>query len=224
MSSLEMVRNEIARTCILSGRSPDSVRVLVDARRREVDELSRLRGLEDVVVGTVDGARLLARKLPGMRWHMVKNLHANKAFLAVSMLDHVHGVSKTCTLVRLEEHCAKKGEAIAVSLKIAMTGKAKGLAPEQLGEFLDQAARLGLKHVTVAGLSTRLDESLTPSERRQAYARMRELLEQARRSHPQLVVGKELTMGDDRDYALAVAEGATRVVVEDVFEPMAIAC
>lgn len=224
MSSLEMVRNEIARTCILSGRAPDSVRILVDARRREVEELSRLRGLEDVVVGTVDGARLLARKLPGMRWHMLKNLHANKAFLAVSMLDHVHGVSKLCTLIRLEEHCAKKGETIAVSVKIAMTGKAKGLAPEKLEEFLQQAAALGLKHVTIAGLSTRLEDGLGAVERRQAYASMRGLLEQARCQHPKLVVGKELTMGDDRDYTVAVEEGATRVVVEDVFEAMAIAC
>ena len=125
------------------------------------------------------------------RWHFIGQLQSRKGKI----------VNRFCELVHsLESESAARRLTVPALVQVNLSGEPTkaGIAPEQLGRFL-QAAR------NVLGLSTMSPATADPEASRQYFRRLRELAE----AHGL----RELSIGTSQDYAVAASEGATLVRV-----------
>jgi pyridoxal phosphate enzyme (YggS family) len=129
------------------------------------------------------------------RWHFIGHLQSRKA----------RDVSRLCELVHsLGSLSAAKRLTVPALVEVNLSGEEtkSGIAPDELGPFLQETRGLGLE---IRGLMTMPPLTDDPELSRPHFRRLRELAE----AHGL----RELSMGTTQDYRVAAEEGATMVRV-----------
>jgi pyridoxal phosphate enzyme (YggS family) len=151
---------------------------------------------------------------PGVRWHLIGNLQANKARRAARLFDLIHSVDSASLIERLERVCAEEGRGrLDVLLQVDLAGEAtKSGADETELRALREALKR-CERIRCCGLMI-LPPFFEDAERvRPYFQRLRSLRDELRGRG---VFGEgvgELSMGMSHDYEVAVEEGATLVRV-----------
>jgi PLP dependent protein len=191
--NLERVRERIAA----AGRDPGDVEVLAAVKYVPVGELPALAegGIE--LVGENRAQDLLAKQEAHrdlFEWDFIGVLQSRKVREVAPNVRLIHTVASESALRQLERHPAPE---VLVQVNVAGEEGKAGVAPEDLGDFIDRCP------VPVGGLTTMPPLVERPEDNRPHFARLAELAAEHGLSR--------LSMGTTQDYEAAVREGATIV-------------
>jgi uncharacterized pyridoxal phosphate-containing UPF0001 family protein len=134
----------------------------------------------------------------GFTWDFIGHLQSRKVKAVLPLVRWIHSVGSDSALRELAKHGTPETE-VLVEVNIAREEGKSGIAPEELGGFLERCP------VTVVGLMTMPPFTDDPEESRRWFAALAQLAA----DHGL----RELSMGTTQDFAVAAQEGATIVRV-----------
>jgi PLP dependent protein len=185
--NLERVREQIG----------PEIEVLAAIKYVEADDLPALADAGIKLVGENRAQELLAKQQAHgdlFTWDFIGQLQSRKVKDIAPNVRLIHSVASDSALRRLEEHPAKE---VLVQVNVAGEEVKAGIAPEELGDFIERCP------VPVTGLMTMPPFVERPEDNRRHFARLAELAAEH---------GLErLSMGTTQDYVVAAEEGATIV-------------
>lgn len=191
--NLDRVRERIAG----AGGDPDQVRICAAIKYVAAGDLPALAegGIE--IVGENRAQDLLAKQEQHrdlFEWHFIGALQSRKVKDVAPNVALIHSLASDSALRQLGKHPAP---AVLVQVNVAGEESKEGIAPAELGDFIERCP------VPVAGLMTMPPLADDPEASRPYFARLAELAGE----HGL----RELSMGTTQDFEAAVAEGATIV-------------
>jgi len=221
--NLEQLEAAIARACVGAGRARDEVELMAVSKTYPAATVVEAAGLglrlfgesrvQEVAAKTAEIAPLRAGDAP-IRVHLIGHLQSNKAQRAVELFDGVDSVDSLKLAERLNEAAGKFGKKLPILIEVKLSSEESkaGLDPEST-----EAARLlerlpDLAHLNVQGLMTIAPFDVPEAETRACFSALRAWRERWSAAHPRLAL-EVLSMGMSGDFALAIAEGATRIRV-----------
>ena len=199
-AATERVREEIAVAAQKAGRDPADVELLAAVKYIALEELGVIAEAGLTLVGENRAHELEAKAEahPELRWHFIGQLQSRKVKQILPYVELIHSVASDSALKQLERHGTPETE-ILVEVNVAGDEGKAGIAPDELGAFIERAP------VRVSGLMTMPPFSEVAEDSRRHFAALRELAE----AHGLA----RLSMGTSQDFAVAVEEGATIVRV-----------
>jgi PLP dependent protein len=194
------VREEIAEAARKAGRDPAGVELLAAVKYVALGEIGVIAEAGLTLVGENRAQELEAKASahPELRWHFIGQLQSRKVKQILPFVELIHSVATDSALAQLERHGTPDTE-ILVEVNVAGEEGKAGIAPDELGAFIERAP------VRVSGLMTMPPFSEVAEDSRRHFAALRELAE----AHGLT----RLSMGTSQDFAVAVEEGATLVRV-----------
>lgn len=221
-SSVEIVREVIARAAERSGRDPSSVTLVAVSKTTPIPRI--LEAIEAGITHLGENrvqeaeAKFAPHSQPspdlvprgGITLHMIGTLQRNKAREAVRFFDIVHSVDRPELAQALEHALAQEApeRRLPVLLQVNSTVEPtkSGVSPEALPDLA--GAVVACSHLDLTGLMTIARLGADENELRLTFSLMRRLLEGLRPSFPTM---QHLSMGMTDDYEIAIEEGATMV-------------
>ena len=194
-ANVSRVRAEIAA----SGRNPETVQILAAVKYIPSDELGVLADAGLTLLGENRAQDLLAKAdaHPGaFTWDFIGHLQSRKVRQLLPYVRYIQSVASDSALEQLGRHGSPDTQ-VLVEVNVAGEAGKSGIAPSQLGAFIERSP------VNVVGLMTMPPLARTPEDSRGHFAALRELAERHSLA--------ELSMGTSQDYLVAVQEGATIV-------------
>jgi uncharacterized pyridoxal phosphate-containing UPF0001 family protein len=134
----------------------------------------------------------------GFTWDFIGHLQSRKVKTILPLVRWIHSVGSDSALRELGKHGTPRTE-VLVEVNIAQEAGKSGIAPGELGAFLERCP------VTVAGLMTMPPLAERPEDSRRWFAALAQLAAE----HGL----RELSMGTTQDFAVAAQEGATIIRV-----------
>lgn len=184
------------------GGEPHEVELLAAIKYIRGDDLPLLAEAGIRLVGENRAQELQAKHAAHgelFEWDFIGQLQSRRVREIVPWVRLIHSVASESALRAIERHLlqARPGLRILIEVNIAGEQEKAGVAPEQLGEFIERSP------VPVAGLMTMPPLADDPERSRPWFARLRELTDEHGLEH--------LSMGTSQDYVVAVEEGASIV-------------
>ena len=151
-----------------------------------------------------------------MRVHLIGHLQSNKAAKAVDVFDAIDSLDSVKLAERLDAAVGDsplyngKRLPVLIEIKLSLEETKAGLAPDskELVELLERLPTL--THLEAQGLMTIAPLDVPEAETRACFRALRLLRDKLAQAHPKLHL-PVLSMGMSGDFALAIAEGATRI-------------
>jgi hypothetical protein len=189
------------------GHDPARLRIVAVTKTHPIETVRAAAGAGLTMLGEsrVQEAEPKIEAVPGVEWHLIGRLQANKSRRAVRAFAVVHSVDSHDLLRRIDAIAAEEGRGPRVLLQVNVSGEAAkaGMDPTSLADVRPPATARLIGLMTIAPMG--VDEAGA----RAVFGRLRglrdELEERLGQSLP------ELSMGMSGDAAFAAAEGATLV-------------
>ena len=143
-----------------------------------------------------------------IEWHFIGSIQSNKTRDIANHFSWVHSVDRFKIARRLSDQRAEILSPLNICLQVNLQREESksGVSRAQLLPLLEQMR--DLPRITVRGLMIVPKPVSDPSQQREVFGQLRELLEEANRSGHSL---DTLSMGMTADLEQAIAEGATHV-------------
>jgi len=170
----------------------EEVTIVAATKYVSVEDMALLREAGIDVVGENRAQDLEAKHAAygdAFHWHFIGHLQSRKAKAVNQICELVHSLDSESAARRLEVPAL-------VQVNLAGEESKSGVAPAELGEFLELYPR-------VRGLSTMPPETEDPEGSRPLFRKLRELAGEHGLT--------ELSMGTSQDYKVAAEEGATMI-------------
>ena len=221
--NLERLEKAISLACREAGRGRGEVELMAVSKTYPAATIAEAAGLgmrlfgenrvQEFASKATDAAGLRsACGKEDLRMHLIGHLQSNKAARAVELFDGIDSVDSLRLAERLNEAAGKLGKRLPVLIEVKLSPEETkaGLKPES-----DEAARLlerlpDLEHLDTQGLMTIAPWGVAEDVTRACFRSLREWRERWAAAYPKLSLDV-LSMGMSGDFALAIAEGATRV-------------
>lgn len=181
---------------VRSRAGPD-VEILAATKYVPVEEMGTLRAAGVTLVGENRLQDLEVKQErwgEAFTWDFIGNLQSRKVKQLLPRVRLIHSVGTDSAMRQLERHAAPD-TAVLVEVNVAGEASKSGVAPAELGEFIEHCP------VTVAGLMTMPPFTQDPESSRPYFARLAALAAE----HGL----RRLSMGTSQDWEVAVEEGAT---------------
>ena len=212
-NALQAVRQRIARAASAAGRE-GAVHLLAVSKTfpaeavREASLAGQRAFGENYLQEALDKMAAL-QDLP-LEWHFIGPLQSNKTRPVAEHFAWVHSIDRAKLADRLSAARPASLPDLQVCLQVNISNEASksGVAPEELPALARQVQALPRLHLR--GLMAIPAPTADPDQQRQAFHRLRQLLEQLNAQGFQL---DTLSMGMSDDLEAAIAEGATLVRV-----------
>lgn len=188
------------------------VRVIAVGKTRPSAALATLAELGQRAFGEnyVQEARAKQVELAGrdLEWHLIGPLQSNKCGEVAQHFDWLQTLDRAKLVPLLERARPPDAAPLEVLVQVNIDDEASksGCTPDQapaLADLVVASPRLRLR-----GLMAIPAPAADPLDRARAFARMRDLFDRLRTSHPSI---DTLSMGMSDDFELAIREGATMV-------------
>jgi pyridoxal phosphate enzyme (YggS family) len=192
-TNLERVHERIAA----AGGDPDAIRICAAVKYVPAEELPVLAEAGIRIAGENRAQELAAKQAahPDLfEWHFIGGLQSRKVKDIAPNVALIHSVSSDSVIAQLEKHPAP---AVLIQVNVAGEETKEGVAPGDLGAFIESCPVPVLGLMTMPPLAERAEDS------RRYFARLAELASEHGLS--------ELSMGTTQDFEVAVGEGATIV-------------
>ncbi|MGD0097780.1 MAG: YggS family pyridoxal phosphate-dependent enzyme [Terracidiphilus sp.] len=222
--NLERLEEEIAQACRRAGRSRSEVELMAVTKTCPLAVVAEAAAhgltlfgenrVQEFLGKTTDLSPLRQRTDDPIRVHLIGHLQSNKAQRAVELFDGIDSLDSLRLAERINEAAGKLGKRLPVLIEVK-------LSPEETKAGLDpnssEAAQLlerlpELDHLQLRGLMTIAPFDVSEAETRACFRSLRDWRDRWAAAHPGLEFGV-LSMGMSGDFALAIAEGATRIRV-----------
>jgi pyridoxal phosphate enzyme (YggS family) len=209
-ANAEEIRARISSATARMGRDPDGVRIVgaaktVDADRTRWAIEAGIDAIGHNYVQELAAARA-AIDDPAVRWHYIGALRSGTATRVADLADVVETVAGERAARRLAGRAARSGRVLDALIEVDFTETRSGVPPDRVRPTADAIA--SIEGIRLRGLMTVPPIEAGPEQARPWFARLRELADRVRRTHPDVL---ELSMGMSLDYEVAVEEGATMV-------------
>jgi len=231
--NLSRVEDEIVAACRAAGRPRGEVELMAISKVHPSTAMVEAAALGLHLFGenrvqefAGKSAELSVSRVPGMertarsqmRVHLIGHLQSNKAAKAVEVFDGIDSLDSLKLAERLNtaagEQALTQGHKLPVLIEIKLSQEEtkEGLVPDssELAELLEKLP--SLKHLEAQGLMTIAAWGAPEPETRACFRSLRVLRDKLAQAHPKLNL-PVLSMGMSGDFALAIAEGATRIRV-----------
>lgn len=219
--NLNRLEEAIATACRNAGRSRQDVELVAVSKTHPAEALAeafalglRLFGENRVQEFAAKSVELPTSLRSQMRAHLIGHLQSNKAAKAVEVFDGVDTLDSLKLAERLDEAAGKLGKRLPVLLEIKLSHEESkaGIAPDssELTELLERLPSLA--NLEAQGLMTIAPLGVSEDKTRTCFRALRLLRDKISAAHPKLHL-PVLSMGMSGDFALAIAEGATRIRV-----------
>ncbi len=177
---------------------PEGTEILAAVKYVPLEEIGTLAAAGITLAGENRAQDLEAKATahPELRWHFIGQLQSRKVKQIVPYAQLIHSVASDSALRQLERHATPETE-ILVEVNVAREEGKAGIAPEDLGAFIERAP------VPVSGLMTMPPFAADPEQSRPHFAALKRLADE----HGL----RRLSMGTSQDYRVAAEEGATIV-------------
>jgi pyridoxal phosphate enzyme (YggS family) len=222
--NLERLEVQIAAACRQAGRQRSEVELMAVSKTYPAVTIAEAAALGLTLFGENRvqefGAKaaelevLRRNSAHPIRVHLIGHLQSNKVARAAELFDGVDSVDSLRLAERLNEAAGKlqKRLPVLIEVKLSPEETKAGLEPESA----DAAALLerlpDLEHLETRGLMTIALWGGTEDETRACFRSLRQWRDRWAASHSRLGFDV-LSMGMSGDFALAIAEGATRIRV-----------
>lgn len=229
--NLEQVEAQIAAACRAANRSRESVELMAVSKTHPAAALAEalelglhLFGENKVQEFAAKSAELSVPDAESsgqtirsqMRAHLIGHLQSNKAAKAVEVFDGIDTLDSLKLAERLDNAIeasalwAGKRLPVLLEIKLSEEESKAGLVPDsrELAELLERLP--SLTHLEAQGLMTIAPFNVPEAETRACFRALRQLQEKLASQHPHLNL-PVLSMGMSGDFALAIAEGSTRI-------------
>lgn len=212
---LEDVKAAMARAIEMTGRGPDSVRLVAVSKTKSWQEIAAFAelGVTDFGENYIQEAlaKIEALKARKLNWHFIGTLQSNKAKFLVGNFHLFHGLDSLALAQRINRLAEAANTPVNCLIEINIDEEATkgGVHPEDLEQLL--ASLNHLEFVNINGLMC--IPAPNPKGSRFAFAKLRELLESANRNGSYKKSLTELSMGMSSDFEDAILEGATIIRV-----------
>jgi uncharacterized pyridoxal phosphate-containing UPF0001 family protein len=173
------------------------VEILAATKYVPLEEMGALAEAGVTLVGENRQQELVAKRErwgDAFEWDFIGNLQSRKVKQLLPACRLIHSVASESALAQLGRHGDAETE-ILVEVNVAGEQGKAGIAPEELGPFIERCP------VRVSGLMTMPPFSQDPEASRPHFSRLRELAAE----HSL----ERLSMGTSQDWRVAVDEGAT---------------
>jgi pyridoxal phosphate enzyme (YggS family) len=213
-ANLEKVRATIAEAERKSGRAAGSVELVAVTKTHSAEVVQAAVDAGQLLFGEnrVQEAKAKIPELPSkLRWHLIGHLQSNKARLALTLFEMIHGVDSIDLLQHLNRVAEDLGVFPRVLLEVNMAGESSkfGFPPQQLLSEVESIVQID--RLQIEGLMTIPPLAAAPEHSRKYFVQLRELRDRLEREFKFPL--PHLSMGMTADYGVAVEEGATLVRV-----------
>jgi len=210
---LARVREQIAKTALDAGRSPEAIRLVAVSKAKPASAIREAhaagqRDFGENYVQELVQKRAALSDLGGIRWHFIGGLQRNKARQVVDVAL-VQSVDRGELGVELDRRARARGMRLDVLVEVNLAGEAQksGCSPDVLPALLDQLRALDA--LAVQGLMTVPPLDAEADRTRLLFRELARL----RDRHREALGRGELSMGMSHDFEEAIEEGATLVRV-----------
>ncbi|HUO06064.1 MAG TPA: YggS family pyridoxal phosphate-dependent enzyme [Candidatus Binataceae bacterium] len=212
LARLESARTKAASAARRAGRDPSAIRIVLASKTQppEAIRAAYIAGARDFGENYVQEAltkRSALADLPGIRWHLIGHLQANKAKLAAGAFELIHSLDSARLAIALNRAQSKPPVRVLVEVNLGGETSKTGISPADVAELIDASRG----KVEVAGLMTIPPPSDDAVRTRAYFTQLRVLRD--RLAVDSGLALSELSMGMSDDYELAIEEGATIVRV-----------
>ena len=231
--NLERLEGEILAACRAAGRARGDVELMAVSKTHPSTSMAEAVGLGLHLFGenrvqefVVKSEQLAVTPQPGesvtvrsqMQVHLIGHLQSNKAAKAIEVFDGVDSLDSLKLAERLNAAAggsplwAGRRLPVLVEIKLSREETKAGLAPDslELSALLERLA--DLEHLEARGLMTIAPFGVPEEETRACFRALSLLRDKLTQAHPKLNL-QTLSMGMSGDFALAIAEGSTRIRV-----------
>jgi PLP dependent protein len=213
-ANLEKVRTTIAEAEKKSGRTAGSVELVAVTKTHPAEVVQRAVDAGQLLFGEnrVQEAKAKIPELPSkLRWHLIGHLQSNKARLALTLFEMIHGVDSIDLLQHLNRVAEDLGVFPRVLLQVNVAGESSkfGFPPQKLLSEVESIVQID--RVQIEGLMAIPPLVASPEHSRKYFVQLRELRDRLEREFKFPL--PHLSMGMTADYGVAIEEGATLVRV-----------
>ena len=213
-ANLEKVRAAIAEAERKSRRAAGSVELVAVTKTHSAEVVQVAVDAGQLLFGEnrVQEAKAKIPELPSkLRWHLIGHLQSNKARLALTLFEMIHGVDSIDLLRHLNRVAGDLGVFPRVLLEVNMAGESSkfGFPPQELLSEVESIVQID--RLQIEGLMTIPPLAAAPEHSRKYFVQLRELRDRLEREFKFPL--PHLSMGMTADYGVAVEEGATLVRV-----------
>ena len=216
-ANLDMIRKRIQHAAEMSGRNPDSIRLIAVSKYMPEDYVRQamLAGQRCFGENTLQDAQSKQAVIddPATEWHFIGHLQSNKAKHIPGNFDWLHTLDSLKLAKRLAA-AASPATTLRVLLQVNIANDPDkfGLPATGLFQFIDELLHAGLSGIRVRGLMMIGHRDATAAECRRDFSALYELGQNcATRFGTELF--NEYSMGMSGDFEAAIAEGATMIRV-----------
>jgi hypothetical protein len=223
--NLERLEEAIAAACRAAGRARSEVELMAVSKMFPAETIAEAAALGLTLFGenrvqefegkALHAAGLWSRQVAPqtrLRFHFIGHLQSNKAVKAAEIFDGVDSLDSVRLAERLNEAAGRAGKRLPVLIEVKLSPEATKTGVDPEGE---EAAWLlerlpDLLDLEVCGLMTIAPWGATEDVTRACFRSLRRWRDRWAAAHPNLKFSV-LSMGMSGDFALAIAEGATRI-------------
>jgi pyridoxal phosphate enzyme (YggS family) len=220
--NLDRLEDAISAACRAAGRARGEVELMAVSKTFPAEAIAEAAALGLTLFGENRvqefGAKAPAlealRKNTERHFHLIGHLQSNKAARAAELFDGVDSVDTLRLVERLNEAAGKcdKRLPVLIEVKLSPEEAKSGLDPgsEEAPQLLERLP--SFPNLEMRGLMTIAPWGVAEDVTRACFRRLRVLREGWAAAYPRLNFDV-LSMGMSGDFALAIAEGATRLRV-----------
>ena len=222
--NLERLEESIAAACQKAGRARAEVELMAVSKTYPAATLAEAAALglrlfgenrvQEFAGKAAEINPLRQRAENPVRVHLIGHLQSNKAQRAVEIFDAVDSVDSLRLAERLNEAAGKLGKRLPVLLEVKLSHEESkaGLAPDsaEAAQLLERLPEL--ENLQTRGLMTIAPLGVAEAETRACFRSLLAWRDRWAAAYPRLSLDV-LSMGMSGDFALAIAEGATRIRV-----------
>lgn len=213
--NLARLQEQVDQVCRRANRSTSDVALMAVSKVHPVEALLEAYAAGQRLFGE-NRVQEFAEKAPSLtgcpdaKVHLIGPLQSNKTTRAAELFQSIDTVDSLKIATRLNTAAGTLSKRLPVYIEVKLSHEESkhGLAPEALGELLDQIQPL--EHIVAVGLMTVPPWSEEPETARPYFRALRKLRDEHVARHPALT---KLSMGMSNDFAVAIEEGSTCVRV-----------
>ena len=209
--NLQRLRREINSVASACGRDPQEIRLVVVSKTFPAEAIEQACTAGQKLFGEnrVQEAdrKIPAVKAPGLKWHLIGHLQANKARRAVQIFDVIESLDSQKIARRVNRVAQELGKKMPVLLQVNVSEEPQkdGVAPGNVPGMVHLID--SMDNLKLLGLMTIPPYEEDAEQTRPYFREMVELLGELNRRRK---IGlTELSMGMSHDYQIAIEEGAT---------------
>ena len=211
-SSLQAVKDRIARAARSVDRQPDEITLLVASKTHPAERVREAWLAGQTIFGENYLQEALA-KMPALadlpiEWHFIGPIQSNKTKRITENFVWVHSVDRVKIADRLAKDRPESLPPLQICLQVNVSGEASksGVAPEELAQLAAHVVRL--PRLKLRGLMAVPELTTATALQRNQFHMLWELFDRLKRDGYEL---DTLSMGMSEDMDIAIAEGATMV-------------